>query len=72
MAKYIVPAMGHEDAEGRLSAEKVLEAVGEGSIVPTRRFDQSVHVEQYFKVPWNEEHGIEVQFDADGGILRYG
>jgi hypothetical protein len=61
----------YEDDEGELSDEKILSAVERGTIQLTRHFEQPVHIELHFRVPWDDEHGIEVQFDADGEILRY-
>jgi hypothetical protein len=59
------------EVDGQLSEGRVLGAVESGTIVLTRHFEQPVHTEIDFGVSWDEEHPIEVQFDADGEILRY-
>lgn len=61
----------YEDDDGELSAEKILGAVESGAIMLTRHFEEPVHTEIYFGVSWDEEHGVEVQFDEDGEILRW-
>ncbi len=59
----------YEDDDGELSDEKILGAVQGGSIVLTRYFEEPVHTEIDFGVSWDEEHGVEVQFDENGKIL---
>jgi hypothetical protein len=61
----------YEDGEGELSEAKILRAVERGTIVLTRAFGGPVHTEFYFGVSWDEEHGVEVQFDEDGEIVRW-
>ena len=61
----------YEDDDGGLSDEKILGAVESGTIVLTRHLEEPVHTEIYFGVSWDEEHGVEVQFDEDGEILRW-
>ena len=36
----------------------------------TRHFEEPVHTEFSFGVSWDEEHGVEVQLDENGEILR--
>ena len=35
----------------------------------TRYFEEPVHTEIDFGVSWDDEHGVEVQFDENGKIL---
>ncbi len=60
-----------ENDDGEISDKKILEAVEGGSLALTRHFNQPVHAEFSFAVPWDEEHGIEVPLDEAGNPLRY-
>jgi hypothetical protein len=61
----------YQDDDGAWSEEKILGAIEGGTIVLTRHFDDPVLTEIYFSAAWEEEHGVEVQFDEDGEILRW-
>jgi hypothetical protein len=57
--------------DGGPSEAKVLRAVKRGTIVLTCGQRAKVQANVYFRVPWDEEHGLEVEFNADGEVVRH-
>jgi hypothetical protein len=60
----------YEDEQGEISDEKVLANV-KGATVTLAHNDGGIEQTVHFDVPWDEEHGVEVQFDEDGEIMRW-
>jgi hypothetical protein len=60
----------YEDDDGEISDEKILANV-EGASVNLVHHDGGVEVTVHFGARWDEEHGVEVQFDENGEILRW-
>jgi hypothetical protein len=57
--------------DGELDDAKVLATVTHGTISLTRYHDAPPSPEINFRVTWEDEHPIEVQFDEDGEIYRW-
>ena len=55
---------------GKITDKKILRAVKAGTISLTHSFDSPVQIESHFRVDWDDDEGVEVQFDADGKIVR--
>jgi len=59
----------YQDADGEISDESILRHVNSGSI--QLHYDGTgVEMEIFFDVDWDEEHGLPVEFDANGEMIR--
>jgi hypothetical protein len=61
----------YEDEQGEISDEKVLANVNGASVVLVHTSAAGIELTVQLDVPWDEEHGVEVQFDEQGEILRW-
>ena len=61
----------YEDEQGEISDDKVLANVKGASVVLVDGHAGGIELTVQFEVPWDEEHGVEVQFDEQGEILRW-
>jgi hypothetical protein len=58
----------YQDADGEISDESILGHVNSGSLQFGYDGDD-VDIECFLDVAWDEEHGVPVEFDADGEII---
>jgi hypothetical protein len=63
--------VAYEDEQGEISDEKVLANVKGGTVTLVDSQAGGIELTVQFDVPWDEEHGVEVQFDEDGDIERW-
>jgi hypothetical protein len=61
----------YEDEQGEIADEKVLASIRSAGVHLAHHHGGGVEVTCHFGVPWDKEHGVEVQFDADGEIQRW-
>ena len=61
----------YEDEQGEISDEKVLANVKGASVELVHHHAGGIELTVQFAVPWDEEHGVEVQFDEQGEIQRW-
>jgi hypothetical protein len=78
VSRIMIPDRLHGDElaalqgdDGELDDAKVLASVTRGAISLTRYHDAPPSLEIDFRVTWEDEHPIEVQFDEDGEIYRW-
>ena len=59
------------EVEGVLSDEKILDAIERGAILLSRQANHPVGMSAIFRVAWDEDHPLEVQFRQPGEIVRW-
>jgi hypothetical protein len=58
----------YEDDDGDISDAKILASLEGGALELIYHAHEQVERSVHFDVPWDEEHGVEIRFDADGEI----